>query len=120
MSLFGWPNVLNLGCSVAIVIQSFAARFGFIQLTKLIHFTSISQRMRVIIVSVFAIFYVNYGLIYMIAPFRLNLGFVSTFMVGIYEDFNQFWFSDIGNMVISTMLINAVTAPLEALGLWFW
>ena len=76
--------------------------------------------MRIIIVSVFGIFFTNYGLLYLIAPFRINLGFLSTMMIGIYEDFNQFWFSDIGNMVISTMLINVLIAPLEALGLWFW
>lgn len=76
--------------------------------------------MRVIVVSVFAIFFANYGLLYMIAPFRMDLGAFSTITVGIYEDFNQFWFSDIGTMVVVTMLINAVTAPLEALGMWLW
>ena len=47
-----------------------------------------SQRMRVIVVSVFAIFFANYGLLYMIAPFQLNMGMLTSFTIGIYEDFN--------------------------------
>ena len=43
--------------------------------------------MRVIVVSVFAIFFCNYGLLYMIAPFNLNLD-SNSFTIGIYEDFN--------------------------------
>ena len=67
---------------------------------KLVHFTSISQHMAVVIVSVFSIFYVNYGLLYLIAPFRTDIEFLSSIMIGMYRDFNSFWFSDIGTMVI--------------------
>ena len=76
--------------------------------------------MRIIIVSVFSIFFLNYGLLYLIAPMSLNIPIISSFMMGIYEDFNQYWFSDIGGMVISVQLINALTAPLEAFAFWFW
>lgn len=83
-----------------IVIQSFLARFGFIHLMKLVHFTSVSRRMAIVIVSVFSIFYVNYGLLYLIAPFRIDIAYLNSIMIGIYRDFNSFWFSDIGTMVI--------------------
>ena len=44
--------------------------------------------MRVIIISVFLIFFSNYGLLYLIAPFKINIGVLSQLMGGIYEDFN--------------------------------
>jgi|Transcript_22039 hypothetical protein len=76
--------------------------------------------MRVIIVSVFTIFFVNYGLMYLIAPLELGLGVLSDLMMGIYEDFNAFWFSDIGSMVVSSMVLNALTLPLETFMFWIW
>lgn len=72
---------MNYGCSILIVVQSFMARFGFIQLTRLIHFTSVSQRMTVITISVFCIFFTNYGLMYLIAPLQMNLGVLSKMMI---------------------------------------
>jgi hypothetical protein len=56
----------------------------------------------------------------LIAPFKIKIGVLSQLMGGIYEDFNQFWFSDIGTMVVSVMVINAVTTPLEVFGIWLW
>lgn len=71
-------------------------------------------------VSVFSIFFLNYGLLYILAPFKWDIPVLNSILIGIYEDFNQFWFSDVGNMVISVMIINALTAPLEVFGFWFW
>ena len=76
--------------------------------------------MRVIIVSVFTIFFVDYGLMYLIAPLELGLGVLSDLMMGIYEVFNAFWFSDIGSMVVSSMVLNALTLPLETFMFCIW
>ena len=69
---------------------------GFIRLTNLIKFTSNSARMRFIVVSVFIIYFLNYGVLYLLAPMKLNVPFVSSLVSGIYWDFNQYWFTDIG------------------------
>jgi len=57
---------------------------------------------------------------YLIAPLKLEWGVLSLSMIGIYEDFNAFWFSDIGNMVVSGMVVNALILPLEAFMFWIW
>lgn len=106
--------------SIAIVVQSFLARFGFINLSKVIKFTSNSARLRFIIVCVFSIFFLNYGLLYIIAPLQLEIPIASEFFLGIYSDFNQFWFSDIGYLVIQTSGINAIMPPIEFGLIWLW
>lgn len=88
LSLFGLAQLCNQALSVMIVIQSYLARSGFIQLTKLIHFTSNSQRMCIIVVSVFSIFFLNYGLLYIVAPFKWDIPALNAIIFGIYEDFN--------------------------------
>ena len=85
----------------------------------MIKFTSSSARMRFIIVSVFAIYFLNYGVLYVIAPMKLKIPLVSRFLIGVYYDFNQFWFTDIGNQVMSILVIQSFFPPLEFIGLWF-
>ncbi len=99
VSMLGVFKLLGYVISTLIVVQSFLARFGFIHLTKLIKFTSNSQRMRFIIVSVFCIFFFNYGVMYILGPMELKIPIAGQFLLGIYTDFNQFWFSDIGFLV---------------------
>lgn len=103
-----------------IVLQSLTARIGFIALAKWLSFTSNSERMRFILVSVFLIYFLNYGVLYLIAPLSINLPIVSKILRGIYPDFNQAWFGDIGNQIISVMLINAIMPPIEVFFLWLW
>ena len=73
-----------------------------------------------IIVSVFSIYFLNYGVLYLLAPMKLEIPFVSDILIGVYYDFNQQWYSDIGQQIISVMLINAVFPPLEILLLALW
>ena len=49
-----------------------------------------------IIVSVFSIYFLNYGVLYLLAPMKLEIPFVSEVLIGVYYDFNQQWYSDIG------------------------
>lgn len=85
---FGEYYLLSLAISVLVVLQSLTARIGFIALAKWLTFTSNSQRMRFILVSVFLIYFLNYGVLYLIAPLNLNLPIVSSILKGIYPDFN--------------------------------
>ena len=70
-SMLGWCQILNYSLSGVIVVQSVIARTGFIWLTKLIKYTSESQRMRFILVSVFKIYFINYGILYVLVPLKI-------------------------------------------------
>ncbi len=76
--------------------------------------------MSFIIVSVFAIYFLQYGVLYLISPMKIDFPLVSNFVTGVYEDFNQYWYSDIGAQVISILLITAIFPPLELFLLYLW
>ena len=73
-----------------------------------------------IIVSVFSIYFLNYGILYLLAPMNIQIPLVSDVLIGVYYDFNQQWYSDIGQQIISVMIINAIFPPLEILMLALW
>jgi hypothetical protein len=95
--MFGIAKLIGYGLSVLIVVQSLIARFGFIKLTKLIKFTSVSAKMRFILICVFSIYFINYGVMYVIVPLNVQIPLVSFLFQGVYQDFNMYWFTDIGN-----------------------
>ena len=99
-SPFGEAKIVSIVISCLIVTQSLAARQVFIFLTRWITFTSNSERLRMIVLAVFAIFFANYGLLYLIGPMVLDIPYISHFAKGIYFDFNQAWYSDVGYQVI--------------------
>ncbi len=73
--------------------------------------------MRTIIICVFLIYFLNAGLMYLLAPMDIRLPIVSQLELGIYSDFNQYWYSNIGFLVINVLLINAIMPPCELIGL---
>ena len=113
MTPFGTAKLVGYGLSIAVVVQSFVARKGFIELTHIIKFTSNSQRIRTIIICVFLIFFLNAGLMYLLAPMDMTLPIVSDLELGIYQDFNQYWYSNIGYLIINVLMINAIMPPCE-------
>ena len=118
---FGEYQIINMLLSLAIVLQNLISRIIFIELTKVIKFTSNSARMRIVLISVFLIYFMNYGVLYLLAPMKVDIpGLERLPLVGIYFDFNLFWYSDIGNQIISVMVINAVFPPIEVAFIWIW
>ena len=69
--------------------------------------------MRFTLVSVFSIIFLNYGILYLITPLKIDVPLVSLIMSGVYYDFNQNWFRDIGYQIINVMIINAIFPPIE-------
>jgi len=112
-SAFGEYQLISQATSILIVLQSLIARLSFIALGKWLTFTSNSQRMRFTLVSVFSIIFLNYGILYLITPLKIDVPLVSLIMSGVYYDFNQNWFSDIGYQIINVMIINAIFPPIE-------
>ena len=94
---FGYMSIAGKVLSLIIVIQSTLIRRVFILLADIIKFTSGSQRMRWILISVFAMYFIYYGVLNLLAPMNLEIPLVSRILIGIYPDFNMSWYSDIGN-----------------------
>jgi hypothetical protein len=92
----GLGRLVYYGASALVVLQSLVARQGFIYLSSWITFTSNSDRQRMILISIFAIFWANYGALYLIGPMKIEIPVVMLFSNGIYFDFNQEWYADVG------------------------
>mgnify|MGYP007058558178 CR=1 FL=1 len=84
----------------------------------MVKFKSDSQRTHFILISVFSVLFVYYGVLYLITPLRLEIPIVSNFTIGVYWDFNQYWFIDIGYQVTMVLLIKAFFPPVEFLSKW--
>ena len=52
--------------------------------------------MRFILVSVFKIYFINYGILYVLVPLKIQIPLVSDMLIGVYWDFNTYWYTDIG------------------------
>ena len=88
------------------VVQSVIARAGFIALSRVIHFESLTNKMKIVVVSVSLIFFLNYGLLYLIGPIKFNV--TGKYGFGYYSDFNHSWFDTVGVLIFNAMLINAI------------
>lgn len=73
--------------------------------------------MQIIIICVFAIYFINAGLMYLLAPMKMQLPLISYLELGIYQDFNQYWYADIGYQIISVLVLKAIFPPLELIAL---
>ena len=87
-SPFGVYFLLSKLSSLLIVVQSLLTRLGFIALSKWLKFTSNSQRIRFMTLSVFSVYFINYGILYLIAPLHISVPLASRKIRGIYTDFN--------------------------------
>lgn len=71
-----------------------------------------------------AIFYMNllnYGLVYMLAPWdsrESKLPGVEKIFGGMYTDFNAYWFNDVGDLIVGTMVFNMYYPILEFVMYW--
>ena len=45
-----------------------------------------------------------------------NIPMTQAFFGGIYTDINAYWFNDVGNLIVSTMLFNAYYPIIEFFG----
>ena len=95
MLFYDWmekPQIFYFSATILIVLQSLIARSIFINIIHWIPFKYESSRLNYTIVSVFMIFFFNYGIIYMYAPMRIPTPFLHSFFNGVYKDFNDSWF----------------------------
>ena len=110
--LFSLATISYYGVSVSIVVLSFLVRILAMWLVKFITFKSESKRSFLVIIFIFLVCFNNYGIVYLIAPLKLSIPILNYFFVGIYPDFNYAWYDDIGGLIISVSIINAIMPPL--------
>lgn len=100
-----------------VVIASFVVRNFFIWIAGKVGFVSRTNETRFVMMTVFLITYLNYGLIYLFASYDIRgestIPFLPTLFDGLYPDFNALWFNDIGVLIITIMISNMYWPPLE-------
>ena len=68
---------------------------------------------------VFSVYFINYGIMYVVCPSTWAFVFIgSNKLYGIFPDLNAFWFNDIGYLITSSMLIEAIFPVIEFLLWW--
>ena len=121
------------------IVTSLLARAILSCVIKKIRYTSKSLQTLLILFTVCYIYTLNYVVLYIIAPFNISnkqekyidshqfvpfaemgisTGFFSWVAQGIYTDFNEYWFRDIGALVISSYSILVIFPPIEFAVLW--
>ena len=111
-----WGYVLEMVFSYSIVVASFVIREFFIWIASKIHFKSLSSETMAIMLSVFFITYINYGLIQLFASIDMRhakIPFITTIFNGLYPDFNALWYNDIGVLIYAIMFSNMYWPVLE-------
>ena len=120
---YGKARLAGYAISVVIVIISTVVRGIFIKIASIVKFKSNSQRIHFVIMSLFSVLFAYYGILYLITPLRLEIPLISYFTIGVYRDFNQYWFGDVGYQIASVLLIKAFFLPTEFItkySLWFF
>ena len=97
------------------VTQSFLIRFIFVKMAEKINFQSESMYLSFVIFSSFSIFFINYGFAYIFGPLKIGIPLVNDLQItfGIYYDFNEAWFGDVGELIIINQLLYAFMPLIE-------
>lgn len=105
------------GFSAAVVAQSYVFRFLFMRLAKTLKISSESRYLSLVVFAVFLIYFINYGIAFLIGPIKANIPGFNNFSLnlGIYYDFNESWFGDIGELIVVNAIIYAAMPFVEDL-----
>ena len=76
-NLFGEAQLVYYGLSTAVVAQSFVFRYLFMKLAATLKMSSESHYLSLVIASITLIFFINYGIAYLLGPLRLGIPFFS-------------------------------------------
>ena len=93
----------------------------FISLAHKVRFFSLTKETKFVMLSVFWITFINYGVIYLASSWDnrySNSRFWDKLFSGLYPDFNALWFNDIGVLVTSIMISNMYWPLIEFPMMW--
>ena len=95
------------------------SRILIMKLIKVVKFASISAETQMTMTSLLLVYFLNYGLMYVVCPYsQVVVSFGFKYVYGVFPDINAFWFNDIGYMVSTSMLIEAVFPVIEFFLFW--
>ena len=99
--------------TLIVVIQSSLIRKVFVALSGIIKFESNSRRMHFILVSVFLMYFIYYGILNLLAPMHLRVFGIEAVLLNLYWDFNKTWYEEVGSEIALSLAIKAFGAPVE-------
>jgi len=101
-----------------IVIQSMIATKCFLALAN---WNSYKSNSKLMVVSTFYISIIDFlynGIIFLVTP-MINYDWIPLFRNGtMSQGFNQYWFTSVGSIVISNMLLISLVPVIMELALW--
>lgn len=111
------PGYLLESCFTYLIVGiSIVVREILIALATYIGFFSRTKETKFIMLGVFWIIFINYGVINLASSWdarnRTNKLITEVFD-GLYPDLNALWFNDVGVLVTATMVSNMYWPPLE-------
>ena len=110
---FGYAALFSYLITLIVVIQSSLIRKVFVALSGIISFESNSRRMHFILVSVFLMYFIYYGILNLLAPMRIRVFGIEAVLLNIYWDFNITWYENVGSEIALSLIIKAFGAPVE-------
>ncbi len=87
-AMLSYGSLIVIVSQLLIILQSLLARAAFIKLSSWIRFETKSGYMYMMVISVFLIFFFQYGVLYVLGPLAVTNDFLSAINVGIYHDFS--------------------------------
>jgi len=112
---------LATGYAQIISMTNFFIRFVWMYMAQWIGFTSVTLEIEFIKNSVFYLYFLNSGLLYILAPWdsrELDLPIIRSLFQGVYTDYNANWFQDIGLTIAATAFFNLYYPVIEFFGFW--
>lgn len=117
----GFGYWMEQGFNYMVVVVSYVIRFFFIWIAEKVRFFSKTKETVFIMVSVFWIYFLNYGFVYLFASWdsrHTPIPFWNRVFSGLYPDFNALWFNDVGVLIVAIMVSNMYWPPLEFFLYW--
>jgi hypothetical protein len=97
--------------SQVVVVLNFILRTIFISLAECIGFKNLNRKDNCIKLSVFYCIFFQTALIPLLAP--LNIPALQNVANGVYTDLNSAWFSEVGSIIMGTMVFNIFWPIIE-------
>ena len=95
MAPYGLGYFVATGFAQCIALTNFFVRFLFMYMALWIGFTSVTLEIEFIKNSVFYIYFLNSGILYVLAPWdsrEVNIPIINNLFRGVYTDLNANWF----------------------------
>ena len=91
-------------------------RLVFACLAKSIRFGNLTRETNFIMLTIFYMNLVNYYFVYLFSAWDssdTSITILRSLFGGLYQDYNAYWFNDVGPLIVSTMVFNMFYPAIE-------